>query len=111
MKTRGIEIVSGSLVLTFGWAVPVQFWNRLKAELQRQMLLDAFMRDYQATRDTLGDVPSGCSWGSWPASWKAEEDLFRRWVLRVFKAPPLWPWERGWTPDLVDGFLATGGVS
>lgn len=93
MKTQGIEIIDGILVVPYRKAAPPAFWSRLKHEIAKRGSLDAFQADLaeEAQREGL--------------PWEREERLFRRWVEKLGLSGPLWPWERGWTPTLVDAYL------
>lgn len=108
MKTKGIQLVDDGLVLTFGRGVPDVFWNRAKHELAKAGLLDAFRQDFARERELVrAEVARGDGFSSGRAVVEAthEERLFRRWVQRLGLSVPLWPWERGWTEDLVDSYL------
>jgi hypothetical protein len=93
MKTRGIVILDGSLILPVYRSVPDAFWARLKHEIQKRYLVDEFKADRDAEGMLDGFV------------WEKEERLFRRWVERLGLASEPWPWERGWTEELVDSYL------
>jgi hypothetical protein len=93
MKTRGVEVVAGSIVLPVYRSVPDAFWARLKHEIQKRCLVDEFKADHAQEAKRDGSV------------WDREERLFRRWVERLGLASEPWPWQRGWTEDLVDSYL------
>jgi hypothetical protein len=93
MKTQGIQIVDGFLVVPYRKAVPPAFWSRLQHEIAKVGLSAEFQtdRDAEAKREGL--------------PWEREEILFRRWVQKLELATDTWPWDRGWTPELVDSYL------
>jgi hypothetical protein len=93
MKTRGVEVVAGSIVLPVYRSVPDAFWARLKHEIQKRCLVDEFKADSAAEKQQDDSV------------WDREERLFRRWVERLGLASEPWPWQRGWTEELVDSYL------
>lgn len=93
MKTRGIDIVEGFLVLRPYRSVPDAFWARLQHVVAKARLSDEYRSDRMRSRDGEGSV------------WEREERLFRRWVERLAIPVALWPWERGWTEEAVDSYL------
>jgi hypothetical protein len=93
MKTKGIEIVEGGLIVPVGRGVPDAFWGRLRLAVDRVCLGDEFQADRLASAKGEG------------FPWDREERLFRRWVERLGLASERWPWERGWTEELVDSYL------
>lgn len=93
MKTQGIEIVEGLLIVPYRKAVPPAFWARLRHHIAKASLNDDFAADH-AHESMSGGNP-----------WDREERLFRRWVERLELVGPLWPWERGWTVELCDSYL------
>lgn len=107
MKTRGLQVLDGALVASeFGFAVPRQFWHRLKAELMRRHLLEEFQAEYRRERaEVQARWADSTSYPSRHEDWQREERLFRRWVERCFGPQQIWPWERGWTEELVDSYL------
>lgn len=107
MKTRGIDIVEGWIVVAYGRGIPDPFWARLKHHVLAAGLVDAYREDYTAKRaDVLASMPRFPSERDVHTAC-AEERLFRCWAERVAGPQALWPWERGWTEDLVDGFLSS----
>lgn len=108
MKTQGVAVVSGFVVPEWsqvGRGVPDPFWARLKHHIARAGLVDAYQADRLAERERmLASVPSYPS-EKYVHTAEAEERLFRRWTERVVGPQALWPWERGWTEELVDSFL------
>jgi hypothetical protein len=114
MKTRGLEVYSGYLVPAplsdgrpnaSGGSVPVQFWNRLKAAIDRAGLRDEYLAEYEAQRAIVEASPR-----SWCREADLEHALFRSWTLRVVGEQERWPWERGWSEADVDGYLAKEGT-
>lgn len=107
MKTRGLEVVCGYLVgFEADRAIPRQFWHRLKAELSRRHLLDEFAADYRAEKAAVhAQWAESVAYSTRAEDWAREERLFRRWVERVVGPQAIWPWERGWTEELVDSYL------
>lgn len=107
MKTRGLDIVEGYLVLVPHLAVPVQFWHRLKHEMTKRGLLEEFAAEYRLERHMVQKRRESCvGWEGRDEDWAREERLFRRWVERLGFSVPLWPWERGWTEEAVDAYLS-----
>ena len=106
MKTQGLNVVDGYLVLVPHLAVPVQFWNRLKHEITKRGLLEELAADYRRERDAVVARREGCvGWEGRDEDWSREERLFRRWTERGCGPQSLWPWERGWTEEAVDAYL------
>jgi hypothetical protein len=113
MKTKGIEVLDGYLLLGFTRAdgtrtpspnwVPDAFWGRLKHAITTARLVDEFKADDATTRE----APAMCG----PLT--PEQALFQRWHRRLGFVPPaghyagqdLWPWTRGWTEERVDAYL------
>jgi hypothetical protein len=107
MKTQGLSISGGCLVITFGRGVPEPFWARLKHLLTKACLMDEFKADYARERATVKPLEeAGEMRSEWTiANANREERLFRRWVERVCGPQERWPWESGWTDDAVDSYL------
>jgi hypothetical protein len=106
MKTRGIEVVCGYLVIPFGRGVPEAFWGRLKHAMTKAALLDAFRADYLSERECVRLARIATEgWESATQEADREEALFRRWVEKAVGPQELWPWSRGWTEELVDSYL------
>ena len=118
MKTRGVQVESGYLLVSPGRAVPDALWSRLKHRAQLVGQLEEFTDDYRASRlQALATMPGFPSQKLQHFS-DAEQVLFQRWVNRLAvelpvndDAEPLWPWSRGWTEDLVDSYLSSGTES
>lgn len=106
MKTRGVEVVEGQIVIAFGRGVPDAFWSRLKHEMQKGQRLEEFAAEYRAEREAARAERSATDgWSSATANADREERLFRRWVEKLGLPVERWPWERGWTEELVDAYL------
>jgi hypothetical protein len=110
MKTRGVELCEGGLVLPFGRGVPDPFWERLRSLLAKAMLLDEHREDYARERAAVREERrrgGGDAFTTGQAIEEAnrEERLFRRWVERLGIPVERWPWERGWTEEAVDSYL------
>ena len=93
MKTQGVTIVDGTIVVPWGRAVIPAFWARLQHHIAKAGLVDEFAADR-----VRGEQGTGLPW-------EREERLFRRWVERLDLVGPLWPWERGWTQEKADAYL------
>jgi hypothetical protein len=107
VKTQGVGIEGGYLILRFPYAVPEAFWGRLRHHLAKARLLEEFEADLRRERDAVKPLPEADQMRSeWTiANADREERLFRRWVERVCGPQERWPWERGWTEEGVDAFL------
>jgi hypothetical protein len=94
MKTQGVVIVEGYLILPYRDAAPAAFWSRLKHQATKAGLIDEYRKDC-ADEGAARDAPV----------WERKERLFRRWVekLNLMRLP--WPWEPGWTHELADSYL------
>lgn len=104
MRTKGLMVVEGyicpeSVESAKGYGlVPAQLWNRLKHQIALARRMDEFKAEALEAK---------------PGGFDAERALFVRWCDRVGFTPPvghypgqtLWPWNRGWTPDLLDSYL------
>jgi hypothetical protein len=107
MKTKGIEIVEGFLLVEPGHAVPPPFWDRLRHEITKRGLMEEHRADFARERDAVRVERKAGGFTSERSVAEAdrEERLFRRWVERLGLASEPWPWQRGWTEDLVDSYL------
>lgn len=106
MRTKGLMVVEGylcpeSVESARGYGlVPAQLWNRLKHQITLARRMDEFKAEALAAKGEGFD---------------AERALFVRWCREVGFTPPaghyqgdkLWPWNRGWTPELLDSYLET----
>lgn len=100
MKTQGIEIHDGYLVHRGVNDIPEPFWSRLKHAASKRQLADRLSADYGA-------------WSQEPRGSRrimAEHLFFKAWVSALFGGAGLWPWERGWTDELVDAYLSSSGT-
>jgi hypothetical protein len=109
MKTKGLVVECGYVVaeskaIASGWGiVPIQFWNRLKSEIQRRGMVDQFKAEAEGIPFTAVGQND----------YRPERALFERWVgLMALPVPAgqyagerLWPWSRGWTEEAVDSYL------
>lgn len=109
MKTQGIQVECGFLVFAAAQcqAVPPQFWARLKFALTKAGQFDAFTQDFQAENQAIRDARTNAQWSTRLSEDNRERALFRLWVERVVGPQTLWPWQRGWAPELVDSYLET----
>lgn len=101
MKTQGITIVSGSIVMDFPQSIPPAFWARLKHAVDRAVLRPAFLSDRAVFGAASADSPT---------PWLKQEALFMRWYERLGFPKHIWPWERGWTEEAVDAYLQAAPV-
>ena len=107
MKTQGLQVTEGFLVFPAWQVVPDQFWHRLKHALTKAGVIEDFRMDYRRENATVALERKLNGWTSSQrfAEFDRERDLFRRWVERVIGPQTLWPWQRGWTEELVDSYL------
>lgn len=93
MGTQGIDIHSGYLVHRGMHDVPDAFWARIKHEASKKQLSDELQADMTWSLEPKGAIRT-----------RAEHSALRWWVRRLVGEPPVWPWEAGWTHELVDSW-------
>lgn len=105
MKTQGVRLVAGSIVLPFPQAVPPAFWSRLKHAVDRAALRAEFVAEYELENFQVRKAREAIT--GWNAGLDSDREaaMFQRWVERVVGPQALWPWQRGWTEQLVDEYL------
>jgi hypothetical protein len=106
VKTQGVSVEGGYLVVRFPLGVPEAFWGRLRHHLAKAHLLEEFEADLRREKEQVKSLPAEQMRSEWTiANAEREERLFRRWTERACGSQSLWPWERGWTEEMVDSFL------
>jgi hypothetical protein len=96
-EVAGVKIGAGGyLVVPFGRGVPDALWDRLKHEITKAGMLDDFATAKRLSYRTDADAVEKAD---------AEERLFQRWTERTVGEQAIWPWSRGWTPELARSYL------
>jgi hypothetical protein len=86
-------------------AVPPEFWKRVKAKAREQGCADEMEAEYRLNKGRVWEERVTNPWWGASEEMELEQAMFRRWVLRLFGEPALWPWQRGWTKSALAKYL------